>query len=166
VVIAVLAGPAFNHWLLRDRADQMARSLLATFTFARNESLRLGARIDVCRDDGTAHCAKNTQRCGSSEVSRTDNWACGWLVTVDARAGATARLLRSYPGNRGLAVISPATMLSFTPPAGQVLGNFRTFELSPAMLPDGAARTRLTRCIRLAVAGRPRLTDGPCAAQR
>jgi len=171
VIVAMLAVPAFNEWLLRDRVDRFTRNLLNTFTFARNEALRLGARVDVCRDDGSAHCAKSTQLCGPSDAARADNWACGWLVVTEAQRDAEApsvRLLRLYTGNHALAAIGVATVLTFTPPAGQILGSFRTFEISPITSPSppGVERARLTRCIRLAIAGRPRLTEGPCGASR
>jgi len=169
VIVVMLAVPTFNEWLLRDRVDQLTRNLLNTFTFARNEALRLGARVDVCRDDGSAHCAKRTQLCGPSDAARADNWACGWLVVADAArdsGSSNVRLLRIYSGSHALAAIGVASVLTFTPPAGQILGSFRTFEVSPAMLPPGTAHARLTRCIRLAIAGRPRLTEGPCGASR
>ncbi|WP_158902857.1 GspH/FimT family pseudopilin [Burkholderia sp. L27(2015)] len=169
VIVAMLAAPAFNEWLLRDRVDGFTRNLLNTFTFARNEALRLGARVDVCRDDGAAHCAKSTQPCGPSDAARADNWACGWLVVTEAQrdAGASSvRLLRLYSGSHALAATGVATALTFTPPAGQILGSFRTFEISPITSPSGVGRARLTRCIRLAIAGRPRLTEGPCGASR
>jgi type IV fimbrial biogenesis protein FimT len=169
VIVAMLAAPTFNEWLLRDRVDQLTRNLLNSFTFARNEALRLGARVDVCRDDGSAHCARSTQLCGASGAARADNWACGWLVVANAQPDtgpANVRLLRIYPGSHALVAIGVATVLTFTPPAGQILGSFRTFEISPFMSPSGVGRARLTRCIRLAIAGRPRLTDGPCGASR
>jgi type IV fimbrial biogenesis protein FimT len=169
VIVTMLAAPTFNEWLLRDRVDQLTRNLLNTFTFARNEALRLGARVDVCRDDGSAHCAKSTQLCGPSDAARADNWACGWLVVANAQRDtgpSSVRLLRIYSGSYPLAAIGVATVLTFTPPAGQILGSFRTFEISPVMSPPGVGRARLTRCIRLAIAGRPRLTEGPCGASR
>jgi type IV fimbrial biogenesis protein FimT len=169
VIVVMLAAPTFNEWLLRDRVDQLTRNLLNTFTFARNEALRLGARVDVCRDDGSAHCAKSTQLCGPSDVARADNWACGWLVVADTQRDtgpSNVRLLRIYSGSHALAAIGVATVLTFTPPAGQILGSFRTFEISTIMSPPGVGRARLTRCIRLAIAGRPRLTEGPCGASR
>jgi len=169
VIVAMLAAPTFIDSLLRDRVDQLTRNLLNTFTFARNEALRLGARVDVCRDDGSAHCAKSTQLCGLSDAARADNWACGWLVVADAQrdtSPSSVRLLRIYSGSHALAAIGVATALTFTPPAGQILGSFRTFEISPIRSPSGVGRARLTRCIRLAIAGRPRLTEGPCGASR
>ncbi len=166
LAVVTLAVPAFNQWLLRDRADQLTRSLLSSLTFARNEALRLGARVELCRDDGAARCAKNTLPCGMGAAARADNWACGWLVMSVAGDARPARLLRIFAGHPGFAVVSPAPLLAFTPPAGQVLGNFRSFEVLPLGLPSATERGRLTRCIRLAAAGRPRLSEGPCAATR
>jgi type IV fimbrial biogenesis protein FimT len=171
-LMAVFTAPSFYRWLLRDQVDQAARSLLATFSYARGEALRLGRRVNVCRADGTAHCAKPSLRCGSGIHAGTDNWACGWLVTTDAGSGSDdapsrqagqMRVLRRYPAHVALFISSPAAMLSFTPPAGQVIANFRSFEVAAAVSLV-ADQAQLTRCIRLAIGGRARISDGVCKA--
>lgn len=176
-LMAVLTAPTFQRWLLRDRIDQAARSLLTTFSYARGEALRLGSKINVCRADDTAHCAKTTWRCGSGTHARADNWACGWLVMIDAESAADAaydgvpdpvtggsRVLRRYSASTGLSIVSPAAALPFTPPAGQVVGSFRSFEIAPAAAAWAASQAPLMRCIRLAAGGRSRISDGACGS--
>jgi len=161
-LMAVLSVPSFDHWLLRDRVDQAAHSLLATFSYARNEALRLGGAVSVCRADSTAHCAKASAPCGKGAHASADNWACGWLVTSGTSDPEHLRVLRRYPPSAGLSIVSPATILSFTPPAGQVMGSFRSFEIAAISPAWAAGLTQLTRCIRLAIGGRPRISDGAC----
>jgi len=172
-LMAVLTAPTFRGWLLRDQVDQAARNLLATFSYARSEAQRLGRRVEVCRADSSAHCAAMASRCGAGAQARGDNWACGWLVTMAAEpllpiglggggASQRSRVLRRYPASTGLSIISPTTALSFMPPAGQVAGNFRSFEIKALAPAWAASRMSLSRCIRLAIAGRPRISDGAC----
>jgi type IV fimbrial biogenesis protein FimT len=193
-LMAVLSVPSFDHWLLRDQVDRAARSLLATFSYARNEALRLGGPVSVCRAADTAHCAKASAPCGKGAHARADNWACGWLVTSGSAdsslslslsssssssssesesesghgsgAGAGAaeplRVLRRYPPSAGLSITSPANVLAFTPPAGQLMGGFRSFEIAVVSPAWATGLAQLTRCIRLAIGGRPRISDGAC----
>lgn len=169
-ILALLAAPSFQHWLWRDRVDQAARNLLATFSYARSEAQRMGLKVSLCRFDGVGGCAKSASRCGEGASARTDNWACGWLVTVEvpaavAPAGAPRiQVLREYPASAGLNIVSPATALSFTPPAGQVIGSFRNFEIALPAAPGARPDTQLSRCIRLAAGGRARISDGACGA--
>jgi len=182
-LMTVLSAPTFQHWLLRDSVDQAARALLATFSYARSEATRLGCRVTVCRADGAAQCANTSSPCGTGLHASANNWACGWLVMADVGAAPPpstvlsfdqgsdpdplakhSRVLRRYPASEGLAIVSPAAKLSFTPPAGQVIGNFRSFEIAVTAASWAAGQTSLKRCIRLAAGGRARVSVGACGS--
>jgi type IV fimbrial biogenesis protein FimT len=72
-------------------------------------------------------------------------------------------LLRAEPAISSISIAGAATDLSFTPPAGQVIGGFRSFDLAPRGA-DSASNAAARRCIRLAAGGRPRMTAGSCGA--
>jgi len=180
LLTAVLSAPTFQRWLLRDHVDQAARALLATLSYARSEASRLGRRVTVCRADGGGQCATASSQCGAGSHASADNWACGWLVMADTGAASLvvrfdtdneansfaerSRVLRRYPASDGLSIVSPAAKLSFTPPAGQLIGNFRSFEIAVTAAAWAAGQTSLTRCIRLAAGGRARITNGACGS--
>ncbi|PMS16532.1 type II secretion system protein GspH [Trinickia dabaoshanensis] len=161
---AVVAAPALSGWHARDRVDGAARALLASLTFARGEAIARGARVVVCPVDGTARCAARAHPCSRGPLG----WTCGWAVVVDAgRAGRALRVYRRVPG---LSIAAGSAPVEFTPPAGQVIGGFRKFELAAAgamTLRDGdPERDRLRRCIRIAAGGRARLERGGCDGRR
>ncbi|WP_087128558.1 GspH/FimT family pseudopilin [Caballeronia concitans] len=156
-IIATFATPSFFAWQTRDQVDARARSLFSTLSLARAEALRRGARVTLCRIDAARHCLASGKSC---ESGITD-WSCGWALFVD-RDGVPA-LLRVEPAITSIAIAGAATDLSFTPPAGQVIGGFRSFDLAPRGA-ESAANASARRCIRLAAGGRPRMTAGSCGA--
>ncbi len=171
---AIAMAPVFSEWHARDRVDRAARALLASFTFARGEAVARGARVVVCSALGAAGCAPAGSSCARDALG----WSCGWTVVAArerlrserwAYRGSAPRMLphpvlRSYPRIAGVTVAATAARVEFTPPAGQVIGGFRHFELAPAGASTGAAAhaDRLRRCIRIAAGGRPRLERGGC----
>jgi type IV fimbrial biogenesis protein FimT len=82
-------------------------------------------------------------------------------VFVDRDGVST--LLRMQPAMTSVAIAATSTELSFTPPAGQVIGGFRNFDFAPRSA-DSAANSGSRRCIRLAAGGRARMTPGGCGA--
>jgi len=188
---ATATAPSWRAWLLRDRVDQTTRALLNTFDFARAQAQRTGRKVTLCRIDSQGQCANTSVLCGRGAQARADNWACGWLVTIALPAAgsspprpsvdptsvaavaaaaapigadpAQVRILRQYGPNDAVIVSSPSTALSFTPPAGQVIGSFRDFQITPAAaIASPASAPRLAACIRLAAGGRPRVSAGLC----
>ncbi len=156
-IVATFATPSFFAWQTRDQIDARARSLFATLSLARAEAVRRGARVTLCRIDAARHCLASGKACDNGVT----DWSCGWALFVD-RDGVPA-LLRVEPAISSIAIAGAATDLLFTPPAGQVIGGFRSFDFGPrgaATTANGASR----RCIRLAAGGRPRITQGSCGA--
>ncbi|WP_429255293.1 GspH/FimT family pseudopilin [Paraburkholderia sp. GAS334] len=157
-VIAVLATPSFFAWHVRDQVDARARALVSTLAFARGEALRRSARVTVCRVDAARHCLAAGKPCPAG----TADWSCGWAV-MSERAGAQS-LLRVQPDLAAVSVTGTLTDVAFTPPAGQVIGSFRSFELAPRS-PSAATRgDRWQRCVRIAAGGRARMVEGACGA--
>ncbi|KUZ30315.1 pilus assembly protein FimT [Burkholderia territorii] len=153
--IGLYAVPAFDQWHMRERVDARARALLGALSFARTEATRLGVRVTLCRAGRDGDCMHSGERCDLA------GWSCGWLVSghFDGRS----RVLRRYPRDADIAVAGAAHDLAFAPPAGQVLGGIRRFELRPQRMLSGDD-TRVSRCIRIAAGGRARVVTGRCEA--
>ncbi|MBU9430100.1 GspH/FimT family pseudopilin [Burkholderia multivorans] len=162
VAIAIAAGlglyavPVFDQWRMRERVDARARTLLGALSFARAEATRLGVRVTLCRADRNGGCLHAAQRCGSAE------WSCDWVVAGELEGAL--RVLRRYPQDREIAVAGAAQERAFVPPAGQVIGGIRRFELRPRRDVPALDGARLSRCVRLAAGGRARLSTGRCDA--
>jgi len=155
-VIAVLATPSFVAWHVRDQVDARARALASTLAFARSEALRRGSRVIVCRIDSARRCLSNGQPCANGVA----DWSCGWAVFAD-RAG-TLSLLRSQSLLAAVSIAGVQTNLTFTPPAGQLIGTFRSFDIAPAVSSDATHGAKWRRCIRIAAGGRARMSEGGC----
>ncbi|SAL39494.1 Tfp pilus assembly protein FimT-like protein [Caballeronia turbans] len=156
-ILATFAAPSFVAWQVRDQVDARARSLFSAISLARAESIKRGARVTLCRIDPSRHCLAAGRSC---DAGVTD-WSCGWGVFVDRDGVST--LLRMQPAMTSVAIAGTSTELSFTPPSGQVIGGFRSFELGPRGA-DAAANPASRRCVRLAAGGRARITQGGCGA--
>ena len=153
------AAPLFSTWHARDRVDGAARALLASLTLARGETIARGTRLVVCPAQEGAHCLPKGYVCAGGGFG----WSCGWAVVVDPpRAGQP---LRVYRRTSGVSIDAAAAAVEFTPPAGQVIGGFRKFELAAAGVAAGKQSDTLRRCIRIAAGGRARLERGGCGGR-
>jgi type IV fimbrial biogenesis protein FimT len=157
-LIAVMATPSFVAWHVRDQVDARARALASTLAYARSEALRRGTRVIVCRIDAARHCLAAGQSCGNGVT----DWSCGWAVLAD-RAG-TLSLLRAQPMLTAVSIAGVQTNLTFTPPAGQLIGSFRSFDIAPRAPSKATQGNKWRHCIRIAAGGRARMTDGACGA--
>jgi type IV fimbrial biogenesis protein FimT len=157
-VIAVMATPSFVAWHVRDQVDARARALFATLSYARSEAVSRGARVTVCRVDVARHCLPAGQACRSGIA----DWSCGWAVVAE-RAGLST-VLRGQAELAAISVAGTQTNLIFTPPAGQLIGSFRSFDIAPRFASRATQGQAWRRCIRIAAGGRPRISDGACGA--
>lgn len=153
---ALAAAPLLSEWHARDRVDGAARALLAGLTLARGEAIARGMRVVVCPADDGARCLTKTQSC----AARRSGWSCGWAVVAGPRFGG--RALRIYRRPPGVSIAATSAAAEFTPPAGQVIGGFRAFELEATGIASGGSDDALRRCIRVAAGGRARLERGGC----
>ncbi|MGR3906969.1 GspH/FimT family pseudopilin [Burkholderia sp. SR8] len=153
--IGLYAAPAFDQWHMRERVDARSRALLGALSFARTEATRLGVRVTLCRAGRDGDCVRAGEQCDPAE------WSCGWVVS--GQFDGQSRVLRRYPADADIAVAGVAHDLAFAPPAGQVIGGIRRFELRPqrALTVDD---TRMSRCVRIAAGGRARVEAGRCGA--
>jgi type IV fimbrial biogenesis protein FimT len=158
-LIAVMATPSFVAWRVRDQVDARARALVSTLAYARSESIRRGARVTLCRIDAARRCLAAG---GSCEGGAAD-WSCGWAVTVER--GGMPSVLRMQPSVAAIAIAGNATDIAFTPPAGQVIGGFRSFDVAPRVVSPSTRGERWRRCVRVAAGGRARLAEGGCAGK-
>ncbi len=159
VVMSVFVAPSWTAWWVRDQVDSRARTLLTALAYARGEAMREGARVRLCRSDVGTGCLSVRQPCAEGRM----DWSCGWAI-VAQREGKPV-ILRRYAAERAVAVSSNTSALVFTPPAGQVFGGFRSFELTPHFVSSGWSGERWRRCLRIAAGGRARLVEGGCKAK-
>ncbi|SMG43824.1 GspH/FimT family pseudopilin [Paraburkholderia susongensis] len=157
-VIAVMATPSFVAWHVRDQVDARAKALLSTFAYARSEALRRGTRVTVCRANAARACLASGQPCGEAIA----DWACGWAVFTER--GGKLSLLRAQPLLAAVSITSVQTDLTFTPPAGQLIGAFRNFDIAPRSPSKAMQGDAWRRCIRIAAGGRARISEGACGA--
>jgi type IV fimbrial biogenesis protein FimT len=157
-VIATFSAPSFVMWHKRDQVDARARAMLSTLTLARSEAIRRGARVTLCRIDAARACLLSGKAC---DGGLTD-WACGWALFSERDGGRV--LMRMQPALAGVAVTGTGSELSFTPPSGQIIGGFRSFDFSARDVALASLGARGRRCIRIAAGGRARLTQGACGA--
>ena len=157
-VIAVMTAPSFAAWHARDQVDARAKALASTLAYARSEALRRGARVTVCRIDAARRCLAAGQPCTTGVA----DWSCGWAVM--AERGGTLSLLRAHPLLAAVSISGTQTNLTFTPPAGQLIGTFRSFDIAPRVQSSTTRGDGWRRCIRIAAGGRARLVHGACGA--
>jgi type IV fimbrial biogenesis protein FimT len=157
-VVAVMATPSFVAWHVRDQVDARAKALASTLAYARSEALRRGARVTVCRIDAARACLAAGQPCGDGIA----DWSCGWAVLADR--GGTLSLLRAQPLLAAVSITGVQTNLTFTPPAGQLIGAFRSFDIAPRTPTKATQGDKWRRCIRIAAGGRARIAEGACGA--
>jgi type IV fimbrial biogenesis protein FimT len=157
-VIATFSAPSFVMWHKRDQVDARARAMLSTLSLARSEAIRRGARVTLCRIDAARACLLSGKAC---DGGLTD-WACGWALFSERDGGRV--LMRMQPALAGVAVTGTGSELSFTPPSGQIIGGFRSFDFSARDVALASLGARGRRCIRIAAGGRARLTQGACGA--
>ncbi|KXU90846.1 type II secretion system protein GspH [Paraburkholderia monticola] len=158
ILIVVMAMPSFFAWHMRDQVDARSKALLSTFAYARSEALRLGSRVTVCRIDAARVCLASGQPCADGIV----DWACGWAVF--AERGGKPSLLRAQPALAAVSIIGVQTDMTFTPPAGQLMGAFRSFDIEPRNPSKSMQGNAWRRCISIAAGGRARISEGACGA--
>lgn len=158
-LVATWAAPSLTAWRWRDQLDARTQVLLSSLALARSEAMRLGARVTLCRSDARARCIAPGQPCDGGAT----DWSCGWAVSA-AGPAREAVVLRRYAQDARVAVAGSVRELVFTPPAGQVIGGFRSFELTPRAAAAALQGERWRRCVRIAAGGRARVAQGGCRA--
>ncbi|WCM20441.1 GspH/FimT family pseudopilin [Paraburkholderia bryophila] len=157
-IVAALTVPSFAVWQARDQIDARTKALASTFAYARSEALRRGTRVTVCRIDAARRCLAAGQPCANGIA----DWSCGWAVMAE-RSGALS-ILRAHPSLSAVSISGTQTNLTFTPPAGQLIGTFRSFEIAPRVSSRGTQGNAWRRCIHIAAGGRVRIVQGACGA--
>ncbi len=153
---ALATTPSFVAWRVRDEVSARANALLGTFAYARNEAIRRKVRITVCRIDSARHCLAANKVCPSGAA----DWSCGWAVM--AESPGAMRTLRVQAARDDVAIASQLTAITFTPPAGQAVGVLRSFDIAPRVAATATRGAPWRRCIRIAAAGRARISEGAC----
>ena len=160
LLLGTLAVPSFAAWKQRQSVEACVRLLLASMSYARSEAVRTGWPVAMCRSDGGGLCAHH----GGHEFGRARvpvDWAAGWVVVLETDHGQ--RVLRTHIPAPGVRISGAANAIRFRPPAGQVIGGFRSFEVAARGVFDGAPPERVARhCVSIAAGGRARTSAGDC----
>ncbi|GLU30582.1 GspH/FimT family pseudopilin [Trinickia caryophylli] len=159
-VLAAMAAPSFAAWHRKERIESSARALLASFAYARSEAMRRADIVVVCPVAAAGQCERAG---GRRRGDRVASWSSGWAVM--AGEGERRRLLRGHTGLRDVAILGSAANVRFTPPAGQVVGGFRSFEVMGNGAGAYAHGEQYGRCIAVAAGGRARIAEGRCGAR-
>lgn len=155
LLLATLAIPSFAIWQQRQRVEASMRMLLASMSYARSEAVRIGLPVVICRTDGDGRCVHN----GGYDFGRDRvpvDWATGWVVALETGYGQ--RVLRTHVPAPGVRIRGAAHAIRFRPPAGQVIGGFRSFEIAPTGARHGASAQAARRCVSIAAGGRARVS--------
>jgi len=109
-ILATIAVPSFQKQIASSRLVSTTNNLVSTLTQARNEAIRQGKRVTVCRSsDGTA-CTTATGT----------GWEIGWITFVDITRSSSAT------GDAGVDTgETPLTQTPSAPTAILVRGNAR-----------------------------------------
>lgn len=159
LLLATLAMPSFATWQQRQRIEACVQLLLASMSYARSEAIRVGLPVVICRSDGSGRCAAG----GGYDFGRARtpvDWASGWVVVLETGYGQ--RVLRTHVPASGVRISGAANAIRFRPPAGQVIGGFRSFEVASTGVSYGASARAATRCVSVAAGGRARVSAGDC----
>ncbi|MDR5814410.1 GspH/FimT family pseudopilin [Caballeronia sp. LZ033] len=156
-IVAMFAAPSFVSWQMRDQVDARAHALFSTLSLARAETIRRGVRVTLCRIDAARRCLATGRSCEGGAI----DWSCGWGLFVE-REGVPV-LLRLHAAMSSVSIAGTSSDMSFTPPSGQVIGGFRSFEFA-SRRGESSASAAPRRCVRLAAGGRARMTQGACGA--
>ena len=159
LLLATLAMPSFVTWQQRQRVEACVRMLLASMAYARSEAVRLGLPVAICRSDAHGRCEDSVGYDFGRERVPVD-WATGWAVVIEIGYGR--RVLRTHVPAPGVRMIGAPNAIRFRPPAGQVIGGFRSFEVIPSGIRIGMPSDDARRCVSVAAGGRARARVGDC----
>ena len=95
-ILAAIAVPAFNSFVLNDRQVGQLNSLASSLNYARSEAIKrnLAAGITVCPSLDGATC------------SGTNNWLGGWIVTDSNPLDAPLQTVPALGGSGSLTAAS------------------------------------------------------------
>ena len=97
-ILAAIAIPAFNTFVMNNRDAQQINSLALSFNYARSEAVKLNTTVGV-------------QVCPSSDQltcnGPANGWAAGWIV-LDMSALPTPKVIQAVPALSGPNAITAA----------------------------------------------------------
>jgi type IV fimbrial biogenesis protein FimT len=145
-ILLTIAIPSFQESMRANRVATTGNELLASLSLARSEGIRSTRGGGVCT-------STNGTSCGG-------NWNNGWLVWTDSNGNGALNtgetVVRYSQAKARLALTSAVTTIAFDS-RGRIIGGAQQIQLSP----EGA--TAPIRCLRIAVTGQTRVTQGACS---
>ncbi|HEV7614484.1 MAG TPA: GspH/FimT family pseudopilin [Steroidobacteraceae bacterium] len=103
-ILAAIAVPSFNSFVLNNRDANQINSLVSSFNFARSEAVKRNTSfgVAVCPSGNGATC--NAPAAG---------WSAGWIVLdLDPADLAPGNVLQTVPGLGGTNVLTPSGALA------------------------------------------------------
>ena len=103
-ILAAIAVPSFNSFVLNNRDANQINSLVSSFNFARSEAVKRNTSfgVAVCPSGDGATC--NAPAAG---------WSAGWIVLdLDPADLAPGNVLQTVPGLGGSNVLTPSGALA------------------------------------------------------
>ncbi len=97
-ILAAIAIPAFNNFVMNDRDANQINSLVASFNYARSEAVKLnkGTGVGVCPSSDGSTCNNPAQ-----------GYSAGWLVLdLDPAVPTPANKMQAVPALAGANVLS------------------------------------------------------------
>ena len=132
-VLAAIAGPSFNDFIIQQRIRTAAFDLMADLTFARSEAIKRNATVNV---------------------TKAGTWTGGWSVTDSA---TTPKVLRQHP-----AFSDTVTITMGSNSVGFAL-NGRASPAASFVIDDAGGKSTIeARYICVDLSGRPRATTSSC----
>lgn len=136
-ILTTLALPAFTQFIANNRLAAEANEMVASFQFARSESLKRGVQVQVCSSADGATCG--------------GDWDQGWIAMADP-GGADEEVLRVWvPSDSQFQFTSSSTLIGFEPNGFSTAGAEQQVEMMlPGCTNDSARRILIERTGRVA----------------
>jgi type IV fimbrial biogenesis protein FimT len=171
--LLLIAIPGFRSQVASTRLTTATNELNATLTRARAESMRLGARVTVCKGDaGASTCSSST----------TTGWEQGWMVFQDpTRSGSIAAIdsgetttFKVQPLSSDLKIQGNAPLMRYvsfaadgkakTLSGGDLFGTIRVCNTSSSLADNNRARDLILVATGRVVINTPASVDSTCPA--
>lgn len=150
-IFLLIAVPSYYNFIQNNKVVSVANRLSASFSLARMEAIKRGARVSVCSAGNAAFtaCGTNTQ------------WAQGWIVFTDADSNNAiessndlVKIAEALPS--GITITANSNMVSYDS-AGFLASNALTLSLRATGCTGNNART-----LNIATGGRLSIAQAAC----
>ena len=141
-IMAAMAAPSFNTFLIRQRIKDVNSELVSHLTLARSEAIKRNSDVTI------------------GSVSTSANWSTGWTVSADESGSAVTLAQRAPLNNLMLSSGSsgPSTIVFNRSGRPESLAANLSFQITDA----SAGSTATGRCVTIGLTGAASSKDGNC----